>query len=401
MKTFELSSSESSNGRRKFKAILYEIYPDSCIDEAQQAGTIYNENGITWIREYCENALPSIYGMSLKCEFLDENRTELCGHGDTGQSPEDGLPVYENAVVIGVFDNGYIQDVEMPDGTIKTFCIGEGTIDGLCYHNFCSKLEKDIKDGNAPFGSVEIMKTGDNPGIVYKYGYKDKGRIPMIFEHSGYALIGVKPADKYAKILELNNKEDLIDMTEAEIKDLVSQVVNEMSSHTSEINKCKEECDKKVAEANEAVQTVTAEKEELIAETEKIKAALEQAQLDLEKKYQEEEQLYKEIKELREELAKAQARERISEMNKAIETFSEEEKAYAKEEIDAFNVDPVSSEINSIVTKIWEGIGKKAKEEENANNAKTAELNSANANIDDIFADVVSESTTNEDTNIF
>ena len=75
MKSFELSKKVSKNGRRHFKVILNEIYPDSCVDESNGVGTVYNKNGITWIREYCENALPSIHGMSLKCVFLVPERT--------------------------------------------------------------------------------------------------------------------------------------------------------------------------------------------------------------------------------------------------------------------------------------------------------------------------------------
>ena len=70
MKTFEIfseSKKKGQNGRRKFKAILYQIFPDSCVDEEKEVGTQYNKNGITWLREYCEKALPSIKGMSLKC----------------------------------------------------------------------------------------------------------------------------------------------------------------------------------------------------------------------------------------------------------------------------------------------------------------------------------------------
>lgn len=126
MKIFELSKKKTKNGRRKFKMLLYQIFPDDCIDEENEVGTQYNENGITWIRKYCENALPSIKGMSLRCEFLDEERTELCGHGETGIV--DGLPIFENAVVIGTFDEGYIDDVTLPDGTTITACIGVGTI---------------------------------------------------------------------------------------------------------------------------------------------------------------------------------------------------------------------------------------------------------------------------------
>ena len=251
MKTFELSKKVSKNGRRHFKVILHEIYPDSCVDEKNGVANQYNENGISWIMEYCEQALSTIEGMSLKCEFLDEERTILNGHGET--EIKDGLPLFENADVIGHFEKGYITDIETDDG-IKTVCIGEGTIDRLCYHNFCEKLEDDIEDGNAPNGSVEILKTGDNPTIIYKYGYKDFGRIPMVFEYSGYALLGVRPADQTAKILELNNvnKEDST-MGENEIKAIVSQVIGEMNSSAEEINKMREECEKEIANSQALV----------------------------------------------------------------------------------------------------------------------------------------------------
>lgn len=394
MKMFEISSKQNKNGRRKFKAILYKIFPDSCVDEANQVGTDYNKNGITWIREYCEKSLPSISGMSLRCEFVDEERTQLCGHGDTDII--DGEPIFEDAVVIGIFTKGYIEDIETDEGVI-TACIGEGEIDAQCYHNFVTKLEEDIANNIYPNGSVEIMHTENNEGIVYKYGYKDQGRIPTEFIHSGYALLGVAPADNSAKLIELNkkHKEDLNKMNELEIKALVSQVVDEMSNHTSEINKCKEECAAKIAEVNQALEQAISEKNEIEASSQKIKAALEKLQAewqDLNKKYDE---LWEERKTLEKALAEAQAKERLNEMNSAIAEFTDEEKAYAQTEIDAFNADPITSEVNSVVNKIWEGIGRAAKEK------TVAEQNSANDTVEDIFSEVGSASTFKEDLNIF
>lgn len=394
MKMFEISSKQNKNGRRKFKAILYKIFPDSCVDEANQVGTNYNKNGITWIREYCEKALPSISGMSLRCEFVDEERTQLCGHGDTDII--DGEQMFEDAVVIGTFTKGYIEDIETDEGII-TACIGEGEIDAQCYHNFVTKLDEDIANNIYPNGSVEIMHTENNKGIVYKYGYKKQGRIPTEFIHSGYALLGVAPADDNAKLIELNkkHKEDLNKMNELEIKALVSQVVDEMSNHTSEINKCKEECAAKIAEVNQALEQAISEKNEIEASSQEIQAALEklQAELqDLNKKYEE---LWEERKTLEKALAEAQAKERLNEMNSAIAEFTDEEKAYAQAEIDAFNADPITSEVNSVVNKIWEGIGKAAKEK------TVTEQNSANDTVEDIFSEVGSASTSKEDLNIF
>lgn len=396
MKTFELSKKDSKNGRRHFKVILHEIYPDSCVDEKNGVASEYNENGISWIREYCEKALPTLEGKSIRCEFLDEERTFLNGHGET--ETKDGLPIFENAVMIGTFEKGYITDIETDEG-IKTVCIGEGTIDGLCYHNFCEKLEEDIEDGNAPFGSVEILKTGDNPSIIYKYGYKDYGRIPMVFEYSGYALLGVRPADKTAKILELNqsnnvDKEDFT-MGENEIKAIVSQVIGEMNSSAEEINAMKEECEKRIAESQELVKELQAEIErqnENIAELESKVTALNEANTAL---TAEKETLTGEINELKSNLEDAQKKEKIGELNAAIEGFTDEQKAFAQAEIDAFNENPLTSEINSVVDKIHAEIGKKYIEE-----AKRASEH-VEDDVEDIFSEINEKKISEEDVDIF
>lgn len=401
MKTFEIfseSKKKGQNGRRKFKLVLYKIQPDNCIDEENEVGTEYNLNGITWIREYCEQALGSIDGMFLRCEFLDEDRTEICGHGMT--EIEDGVPVFENATTIGRFTKGYIQEIENEDGETILACIGEGEIDSSCYKNFCDKLDEDIAQGIYPQGSVEIMRAEDEDGIVYKYGYKDLGRIPMKFIHSGYALIGIKPSDSNAKLLELNsqNKEETT-MTEAEIKVLVEQTVSAYTNHTSEINECKNECDEKVKELNKCLDKEKAEKNEAIANSEKIQAALDECRNELSETHKKLEALYEEMDALRDELGKAKAKERVGELNAAIAAFTDAEREYAKAEIEAFNADPVNVEINSVVSKIYEGIGKTAKADEDK---KVAEQNAAKVQVEDIFAAVeVITPAVEEDVDIF
>lgn len=381
MKSFELSSRNSKNGRRHFKVILHEIYPDTCVDESEGVGRQYNENGICWIREYCEAALESIKGMSIRCEFVDEDRTELWGHGATEY--KDGLPIFEDAVVIGTFDKGYITEIDTEEGT-KTVCVGEGTIDGLCYANFVEKLAKDIKNGCSPFGSVEILKTGDNPTIVYKYGYKDFGRIPMIFEYSGFALLGIEPADQTSKILELNqsNKTDKEELTmgENEIKAIVSQVISEMNSSADELNKMREECEARIADSQAVVDELQKGIEELNEEIAELQAkinALNEANSALEA---DKETLTGEINELKSSLEDAQKKEKIGELNAAISAFTEDEKAYAKEDIDAFMESPLTSEINSVVNKIYAEIGK---------NAKTVSVEEEKTvDIEDIFSEI-------------
>lgn len=401
MKTFEIfnESKKGQNGRRKFKVILYQIYPDNCVDEENEVGTKYNLNGITWLREYCEKALPSIKGMSLRCEFLDEERTELCGHGMT--DIVDGVPIFENATVIGTFQDGYIEDVELSDGEKITACIGVGEIDSSCYHNLCEKLDENIEKGIFPCGSVEIMKTTENNGIVYKYGYKENGRIPTEFIHSGYALLGIAPSDKTAKLVELNeHKEEIETMTEAEIKALIEQVVSTYTNQVAKINECENDCKDKVEELNKAIETISIEKNELAANSEQIQKALD----DIKKEYEELDKqyhdLYEERKALEEALGQAKAKERLGELAKAISEFTDEEKAYAKTEIEEFEEDPNDAEIEAVVNKILIGIGKKAREEAAA---IVSEQNAAKSNsVEDIFSVVdTTVASSTEDTNIF
>lgn len=402
MKTFEIfseSKKKGQNGRRKFKIILYKIHPDDCIDEVNEVGTEYNLNGITWIKEYCEKALPSIKGMFLRCEFLDEERTELCGHGMTDII--DDVPIFENATTIGTFTDGYIEEIEDENGEKVWVCIGVGEIDSSCYHNFCEKLDENIANGIFPKGSVEIMRTEDNDGIVYKYGYKDKGRIPTEFIHSGYALLGITPSDDTAKLVELNeHKEETNTMDEAKITALIEQTVSAYTNHTSEINECKKECDEKVKELNKCLDKEKAEKNEAIANSEKIQAALDECRNELSETHKKLDALYEEMDALRDELGKAKAKERVGELNAAIAAFTDAEREYAKAEIEAFEADPITSEINSVVNKIWEGIGKTAKANADAEKV-AAEQNAAKANIEDIFSVVDTGANVPEDTNIF
>lgn len=395
MKQFELSSKKNKNGRRKFKTVLCEIHPDTCVDEEKQVGTEYNKNGITWIKEYCEKALPSIVGMPLRCEFIDDDRTEILGHGDTGII--DGIPIYEDAVTLGTCTKGYIDTINSDKGEIMAV-IAEGEIDAQCYHNFVEKLDNDIKEGIYPSGSVEIMRTGENDSIIYKYGYKDYGRIPMVFDFSGYALLGVEPADDSAKLIELNqNKEDVNTMTDLEIKALVTQTVTELSNQEVEINKCKEECEAKIAEANAKVEQIVAEKNEIEATSAQIQAALDALKAEKEALDKKWEELWAENDALKKALGEAKAKERIADLNNALSEFTDVEQNYAKEEIEAFNADPNSCEINSIVDKIWQGIGKAAKTDETK---KAAEQNSNQKTAEDIFGEINSAAD-NDDTNIF
>ena len=189
-------------------------------------------------------------------------------------------------------------------------------------------------------------------------------------------------------------------MTE-EVKTLIEQTVEAYTNHVAEINQCKAECEAKIAELNQTVENLTNEINELNASSAQIQAALDENRAEregLDKKYQE---LWAEAEALRKALGEAKAKERIGELNAAIAEYSDEERAYAQAEIDAFNADPVASEINTVVDKILIGIGKKAREvAANEAAAVVAEQNAANESAEDIFGAIETASVV-EDTNIF
>ena len=70
-----------------------------------------NKNGITFLEEYASKQLDSIKDMSVTVSFIDEDRTMISDHGDTGV--EDGLPIFDNATTVGHFTKGYIDSIEI------------------------------------------------------------------------------------------------------------------------------------------------------------------------------------------------------------------------------------------------------------------------------------------------
>ena len=388
MKKFELSNKQNKNGRRPFKVILYEVYPDDCI--VNNTGTKYNGNGITWIKEYCESQLDSISGMSLTVEFINDERTEIAGHGDTGV--DDGLPVFDNATMIGSFTKGYIENVEVQvdENTVETkiFCIAEGTIDEMRYKPFVDELETKINNGESIYGSVEIYKKDDNSGIVYLDGWKQKGRIPTIFNHSGFALLGIKPADTSATLLELNKKEEQEVMDEKQLQELINRV-NETLVETNSKNN---DYTAQISELNVQIE----EKDNTISE---LNASVEQIQKALDDIEEERKGWWEEREALEKALGEAKAAKRLSELNEALSDFTEDEQNYAKEEIDAFKEAPVETEINSIITKIYAEIGKKEKEEQVINEKNSAQ--DEENDVEDIFSEINEGADNEDDVSIF
>ena len=388
MKLFEINNKqEKKTGYKRFKLILAEIYDKSCI--VNETGTKYNDNGITWIDEYVENVKDTLIGSSVTVEFTDDSKTDILGHGETGEY-KDGVPLLSNATTIGHFDKAYMDEVTDDDGETKKVFVGEGTLDYMRYSDCIDLLSEKLSNNETIYGSVEIVRTENNPALVYLYGYKDIGRIPTEFEFSGYALLGcgVQPSDHTASLLELNNKdnkneEEIITMDEKTL----GMITDSIKATISECNSKNEEFESKITELNSALEIKTNENNDLSDKIEKLQKAIQDMETEREGFYAERDALEKELGTLK-------AEKRLAEMNAALANFTDEQKEYAKAEIEAFNADPIKSEINSITAKIYEGIGKATIASETEKAKVLAEQNSKKI---DIFADVDDTSTNSND----
>lgn len=405
MATFELSEEKYKNGRRPFTAILYELQPPECV--VDDVGTKYNKNGITFLEEYCAPRLDSIKDMSVTVEFLDEEKTLISGHGMTGI--KDGMPIFENATIVGHFTEGYIDNIDTDEGS-KRVVIGKGYLDEMRYHAFVEQLETDLNNGVNVEGSIEIYKEEGNNGIVYKKGYLEKGRIPTEFIHSGWSLV-LNAADSTSKLVELNekkqNKEDkeTMEFNMDEIKSTIHSTI-------SELNDKSQAYETQIAELNSTIEAKDSELAEKDAKISELNASVEQIQATLDQLKKDHETYWTEREILEQELAKAKVAEKLGELDATLGEFNEDEKAVAKEDIDKLtseinaaikkeDLDNVTSEINSIKSKICMNIVESQKKAEA--DAKIAEQNSVqNEDVEDIFSEVCSTSNeVEEDTNIF
>ena len=321
MRILELSSKDDKDGRRQVKVILHEIYKDK---------SQHNKNGITWLEEYCKNNIDSVKGISITCEFVNDERTEILGHGETGI--EDGVPILENATMIGVLERGYIDDIEV-DGETKRALIGEGYIDAMRYKNFVDVLEEKIKANETIFGSVEIIGLKENGNrIKYLNGYQEIGRIPTEYRYSGFAVLGVMPSDETARLIEINNRKGIDTMEKLE---KIFEKFEEKFDKTNEYKQALEQKQKEIDDLTKQIEDLKAQNEFL---ADKLK----------------------ENDRLKEELDKLKSSTLKEQLSAALADFSDKEKEVAKESIEKFSADPINSDesIQDIVDTILVAIGK-------------------------------------------
>lgn len=345
---FEISSESKIVGRRPIKVILHEIFPDD---------TQWQENGISWNEEYVKLNLHSVVGMSLTVEFLTEDRSVPYGHGMTEIRLEDNLPLFENATMVGHFDKAYIDDVEI-DGEVKRVLIAEGMLDEMRYPKFVAWLREHMAERTVK-GSVEIVGKAEHDGhIVYSGGWKEQGRVPQFYDYSGYAILSVKPADEAAIVMELNNKKsdkEDSDMDEKMKNDLMAVISGAMSETNSKWDQYWAQVNAKEAEITQLQADIKAKEAEIAqlrADFEKENAARILAEEGLTEANNAKEAAEASLSEANAKIAQLEGEAAKAELNAALAPYSEEQRAVAKEEIEAFNANPGSVEINAIVGKI-------------------------------------------------
>ena len=199
----EMPESELA-GRAKIKMSALEIVPDN---------SRYNDNGITWLKEYIESNIESAIGMPYVVSWLDEENQIPSDHG-TMSFDDEGNVIFDGETV-GSVQDAYIENVEI-DGEIKTLLMTEGYIYKQRYSKFLEWLKAEIDNGKV-YGSIEINGKGSSKTIGYldgdvnDDGTKKIGRIPTEFDFSGLAILYLTtPADKNSIVFEVNQKEGVL-----------------------------------------------------------------------------------------------------------------------------------------------------------------------------------------------
>ncbi|WP_332276175.1 hypothetical protein [Bacillus subtilis] len=335
----EINNQRKVSGRTFVKWVVLEIHENN---------TQYNKNGITWIEKHVNANLNSIKDMPLCVEFIDCENSEPFGHGMT--EIKDGTPLFENSTVVGVTTNGYIDTIEV-NGQQKRVLIGEGFIYNQRYPKFVQWLKSKMFDGEFPETSVEISAVEGSSSIEYDGGYKEKGRIPMRFDFTGDAILGIDPADDAAVLLELNNNHK----EEQSMAKTQDEALVELNNKLNIENKALET---KVTELNEALKKKDEELNAAVKAAKDEKAKVEEKEKEIKKAKEEKEKADAELNSLKEFKQNAENEKLKSELNQDLNKYTEKEKSVAKEKIELFSKSPslelktqILSEINSSIAQ--------------------------------------------------
>ena len=175
--------------------------------------------------------------------------------------------------------------------------------------------------------------------------------------------ITIKPADEAAIVMELNNKK--LDKEDGTMDEKTkNELMAAVTGAVSEVNSKWEEYWAKV-------DTLLAEISQLKADIAQKEADIKQLQADYDKEAAAKEAAEASLVEANAKITEMQNAAAVAELNAALAPYTEEQRAVAKEDIDAFNSNPGSVEINSIVGKICTAMVQAARE------SQIAETNAA------------------------
>lgn len=318
----DMCSAPYADGRRAITVMLHEVYPD----ESQ-----WNRNGITWLEEYVRENADTICGMPLCVRYWDEEAGVPYDHGFSGQV-EDGMPIYEESTVVGVAEDYEIRDIEI-DGEMHRVLCAKGVLYQQRCPNFVNWLEAQLANGTRVYSSIEIVAARGSKQIEYRDGWKPEGRIPTKYVYSGHSFLTVLPADDRSIVLELNQnqKMEVNEMDENKIVEIAEEVEKRVKALLENAEANEAALESKDAEIATLTQKVAELEADIQAKDEAIASANEATCGKDEK-----------IAELEAEVVKYQCGEAIRELNAAIGGFTPEQQEAAKEEIDAFNADPMN-----------------------------------------------------------
>ncbi len=365
----EVAKRASKGGKVPIKIALLKIHTD--INET-------NENGLHWNKEYVTNASESAKMIPICAEFCDDTKSVPFGHGLTGEARNaEGLdePLFENSDVVGVIESTSVENIQIKDTEVLAL-VGSGYL----YNQRYPKLVKWVRD-NYALGtvdtSIEIMGTAENNNkIVYLEGTPaPEYRTPKEFVFTGTAILSVAPADTNAIVLEVAEKKvekEDNKMGDNELKALIQNTIAEACSKNDELTA-------KITELNETITSKDSEIAELNASVEKLQKDLDDAKKEQEGAVSEREALEKQLGEMK-------TSQKLAELNTLLKKYTEDEQAFASNEINAFKEKPLEGDLSEIKSKICVGIVEKQKSEE-----KTSEINSAKEEtVEDIFAEMCS-----------
>ena len=356
----EINQSKKYAGRTNIKWVVLEIH---------ELENQWNKNGITWKEEYISANIDSAKGMPVAAQFLDMwDKDEPYGHGLS--EVKDGEPYFEESEVVGSTERAYIDTIDI-NGENRRVMIAEGYLYHQRYPKFVKWLKSELYDGNNPDTSIEICAQDGNKEIIYESGWKERGRIPMRFDFSGSAILGVAPADNSAILLELNQKKGDGEVSETN-KDLEKKLI--------EINELKDDLRDKEVELDNTSKELNAKTEEvntLVENHKEIEAELNSFKAENEK-------MKEELNELRAFKKEVEGEKLKAELNSKLENYTEDETKVAESEINEFKEDPSQEKMSKIISEINSAIAQELVEKRKKN--KSTEVN--NDKSSDIFGDI-------------